>query len=155
MMPKLAVGDVNRLALAAEGDSQPLFLDHQLVVGRVADRQDVTWSEAKLFAALDQRIALGDRVEDRVPDLTAELAPGKDQAVGAHAVKADGPGDGLGEGQEAARHQQAARSTGAHGLDQGFRARSEPDALIEAALELALVEAREQAHPLAERTRKI
>ena len=42
-----------------------------------------------LPADLDQRIALGHRIDDRIADLARELAAGKDEAIGAHAIEAN------------------------------------------------------------------
>src|SRR6185312_9299485 len=104
---------------------------------------------------LDERVPLRHRVDDRIADVAAQLPASEDEAVRPDPVEAHGPGDRLRERQEAARHQKAARSARAHGLDEGFRAGSNLDPLVEAALERALVEAGEKPHALTQRSGEI
>ena len=43
-MSKLGIGDFDERGLGPEGDAEARFLDHQLVVGAIADGKDVVAS---------------------------------------------------------------------------------------------------------------
>src|SRR5438309_11728845 len=107
VMAKLTVGNFDKRGLGAEGDAETRLLNHQAVVGAVADAKDAAMPQAQLLAGFDERLALGHRIDDGVADLARQLAAREDQPVGAHSVKADRPRDRLGEGQEAAGHEEA------------------------------------------------
>src|SRR4051794_39582269 len=154
-MAKLAVGDLDQRGLGAESNPEAGLLDHQLVIGAIADGEHVVRFEAELLAHLDKGVPLGHGIDDRVANLARQLAAGKHQAVGPHTIEPDRTSHRLGEGQEPTRHKETTRTARAHRLDERLRARRQMNALIEAALELALVEAGEQAHPLAKRTGEI
>ena len=72
-MLELGIGDFGQRRLGAIGNAQARFLDHQPVVGAVADGEHVLRRKPELLPRLDQRVALGHGVDDRIADLAAQL----------------------------------------------------------------------------------
>ena len=78
VITKLGIRDFDQCRLGPEGDSQAGLLDHQPIIGSVADPKHVFVTETKLLTRLDQRLALDHGIDDRV----ADLAGGSRQIAG-------------------------------------------------------------------------
>ena len=65
MVAEFRVGDFGQRRFPPEGDTKPRLLDHQPVVGAIADGHDVIGAEPEFVADFDERIALTLGVEHR------------------------------------------------------------------------------------------
>ena len=59
MIFELRIGDLGERRLRLVGNTQARFLDHQLVVRSVPDREHILAIEPELVARLDQCLTLG------------------------------------------------------------------------------------------------
>ena len=147
-MLKLGVSDFDECRPGPYGNTEASFLDHQLVIGTVPDREHIGMAESEFFTRIYQRVALRSRIDDGVADFSAELPAREYQSVRLDAVKPYRPRDRLGERQKSTRDQEATRAARPHRLNQGLRAGRHIDALVETTPHLALIDARKEANPV-------
>ena len=143
MVFKLGVGHLGQRGLRAEGDAKTRLLDHELVVGAVAHGENILWAQAELIPGFNQRIALGDCINNRIADLPTQLPTGENEPVGADPVEADGFGDWVRKGEEATRDEESTGTARAHGLNESLGAFGDLHPLIETAAEGLLIKTRE------------
>ena len=147
-MLELGIGDLDQRGLGAEGDAEPSLLDHQLVVGAVADRQNIVGAQAELVAGLDQGIALGHGIDDRVADFALSFPPAKIRRLALTrskpTLRATGSAKDRKPPDTSRQLEPPARIVWTRS---GAGGQMHP--LVEAAGKVALIETGEQAHPFA------
>jgi tRNA dimethylallyltransferase len=135
--------------LGMKGNAAPCFLQHEQVVGAVADRKRVLDCDAELGRAFDQNIPLRLRPQDRFPYRAGQTAVRQERVVGVGAGEAEGLGYRVRKEVEAARNQDGAGAVGDHRPHQRARARHIADAGANAR-KLVFRHALEQGHALAQ-----
>jgi len=154
----MADGGVGRLGehrLGPEGDAEAGGLDHEPVIGAVAEAEGCLAGEAEPVAQRFERPALVAAVDEGRDEPAGEHARLDLEAVGAVVVEADQVADMAGEGGEAAGNEGGGGAMGAHRQDELPGPRHQPQAFAADLVDDAGAKALEQADPGLERLGEI